>query len=75
MALARRDHLGLIDNDWSGSYRGRQAAREHIVPSALSQQVQRLERSGADELERGLDILLTGLATTVPSPDGVHSSS
>ena len=21
MALARRDHLGLTDNDWSGSYR------------------------------------------------------
>jgi hypothetical protein len=30
---------------------------------------------GAAELERGLDILLTGLATTAPSPDGVHSSS
>jgi DNA-binding transcriptional LysR family regulator len=23
-ALARRDHRGLTDNDWSGSYRGRQ---------------------------------------------------
>src|SRR5580692_9037069 len=30
---------------------------------------------GAAELERGLDILLTGLATTLPPPDGAHSSS
>ncbi len=30
---------------------------------------------GAAELERGLDILLTGLATTLPMPDGAHSSS
>ena len=52
MALARRDHLGLTGNDWSGSYRGRQAAPEHIVQSALSQQVRRLERDlGARLLE------------------------
>ncbi len=30
---------------------------------------------GAAELERGLDILLTGLATTLPPPDGARSSS
>src|SRR5271166_2585704 len=30
---------------------------------------------GAAELERGLDILLTGLATTLPAPDGAQSSS
>jgi len=30
---------------------------------------------GAAELERGLDILLTGLATTVPPPDGARPSS
>ena len=30
---------------------------------------------GATELERGLDILLTGLATTVPPPAGARSSS
>jgi len=30
---------------------------------------------GAAELERGLDILLTGLATTLPPPNGARSSS
>ena len=30
---------------------------------------------GVAELERGLDILLTGLAATLPPPDGVRSSS
>ena len=30
---------------------------------------------GAAELERGLDILLTGLATTLPTPDGTRPSS
>ena len=30
---------------------------------------------GAAELERGLDILLTGLATTLPPPAGAQSSS
>src|SRR5690349_8213246 len=30
---------------------------------------------GAAELERGLDILLTGLATTLPPPDGARPSS
>src|ERR1700730_2262917 len=31
--------------------------------------------NGAAELERGLDILLTGLASTLPPPDGAHSPS
>ncbi len=30
---------------------------------------------GAAELERGLDILLTGLAATLPLPGGARSSS